>query len=241
MGKRLITQRRGKGSSVYRSPGHRFVGEARLRSCTHELSKGVVRDILHCAGHSAPLMVVEYDDGELNLCIAPDGISVQQPVEAHGTEVAIGNTLKLKDVPEGTLVFNLECVPGDGGKLVRSSGSFARVVAQQEGNTIVLLPSKEQKMFHKECRAMIGVIAGGGRLEKYFVKAGKKYHKMRARNKVYPIVSGISMNAVNHPHGGSSSHAKNGPDIARRFAPPGANVGKIRPRRTGRKGGRAKL
>lgn len=237
MGKRIITQRRGRGTTPYKSPGHRFVGAARHKSYSLEPMQGVVRDLLNCPGHSAPLAVVEYMDGELNLTIAPEGLKVRQVVEAHGKDVALGNVMTLADVPEGTLVHNIECVPGDGGKLVRGSGTSARVVSQQEGKSLVLLPSKKQKAFNPKCRVTIGVVAGGGRLEKYLVKAGKKYHKMKARNKLYPHVSGQSMNAVDHPHGGSSSHSKSSPDIARRYAPAGANVGKIRPKRTGRKRG----
>ena len=238
MGKRIIAQRRGKGSTPYKSPGHRFIGSVRHKSYSKDASQGIIRDILNCPGHSAPLMVVEYDDGELNLSVAPEGIRVNQIVEAHSTEVNVGNTLRLGDAPEGSLICNIEGVPGDGGKFVRSGGLFARIVAQHEGKTAVLLPSKKQKLFHTDCRAMIGVIAGGGRLEKAFAKAGKKYHKMKARNKLYPHVSGQSMNAVDHPHGGGSSHSKSRPDIARQHAPPGAKVGKIRPRRTGRRTGR---
>lgn len=239
MGKQLITQRRGRGTTTYRSPGHRFVGAAKHRSLSSVAVQGVVRDIVDCPGHTAPLMYVEYEDGQISLTIAPEGIRVHQMVEAHGLNASLGNIIRLGDAPEGTLLYNIECTPGDGGKLVRCSGTFGRVVAQQEGKTMVLLPSKEQKLFLPECRASVGVVAGGARLEKCFTKAGKKHHQMRARNKLYPRVCGISMNAVDHPHGGSSSHAKNGPDIARRHAPPGANVGKIRPRRTGRKRGTA--
>ena len=77
--------------------------------------------------------------------------------------------------------------------------------------------------------------AGSGRLEKPFMKAGRKYHKMKAKNKLWPKVSGIAMNAVDHPYGTSRSSKKGHPTIAKRNAPPGAKVGKLRPRRTGKK------
>jgi large subunit ribosomal protein L2 len=86
-----------------------------------------------------------------------------------------------------------------------------------------------------ECRAIIGVIAGSGRPEKPFLKAGTKFFAMRAKNKLWPIVSGTSMNSVNHPFGGKSSHAKGIPTQSSRNAPPGRKVGKIAPKRTGRK------
>ena len=125
--------------------------------------------------------------------------------------------------------------PGDGGKFARASGTFAKIVSKSAGRVIVVLPSKKQKMFKPECRATIGVLAGGGREEKPFLKAGMKYFKMKAKNKVWPKVCGQSMNAVDHPHGGSRSSQKNYPYVVSRNAPPGAKVGSISGRRTGRK------
>ena len=90
-------------------------------------------------------------------------------------------------------------------------------------------------MFNENCRASVGIVAGGGRMEKPLLKAGTRYFKSRASAALWPVVSGQSQNAVEHPHGGARSSKKNKPDIARRFAPPGAKIGKIRPRRTGRK------
>ena len=96
-----------------------------------------------------------------------------------------------------------------------------------------MLPSKKEKSFSPQCRATLGVIAGQGRKEKPFLKAGTRHYYMKARNKLYPRVKGQSMNAVDHPHGTSRSSKKGQPTIADRNAPPGAKVGKIRPRRTG--------
>ena len=81
----------------------------------------------------------------------------------------------------------------------------------------------------------MGVIGGSGRTEKPFLKAGTRYFAMTAKNKVWPKVSGTSMNSVNHPFGGRSSHAKGIPTQSSRSAPPGRKVGKIAPKRTGRK------
>ena len=146
-----------------------------------------------------------------------------------------GNVLQLKNIPEGTLIYNIESNPGDGGKFVRSSGTFARIVGKMKNKIIILLPSKKKKDFNPECRATIGIIAGGGRKEKPFLKAGKMYHKMRQKNKLYPKVCGVSMNAVDHPFGGSKSSHKGRPTQSGRFDPPGRKVGKISPKRTGRR------
>ena len=233
MGKRLITQRRGRGTGPYKSPSFRFKGKAehyRLET------SGKVVDIIHCRGHSAPLMKVALLAGGENLTFAPEGIKVGDEIVLNKeAEIKFGNVLPLKHIPEGTLVHNLELRPGDGGKLVRSSGTFAKVVAKNDQVVRVILPSKKEKKFLPDCRAAIGIVAGAGRLEKPFLKAGNKYKKMKVRNKLYPRVSGVAMNAVDHPFGGSSSDHKGKPTLSPRSAPPGRKVGMIAPKRTGRK------
>lgn len=166
---------------------------------------------------------------------APHGTKVGDEIVVGGTEIRAGNVLRLKDIPEGTLIHNIEIKPGEGGKLVRSSGTFAKIVAKSEEAVRVKLPSKKEKKFLPDCRAAVGVLSGGGRLDKPFLKAGTKSKKMKARNKLYPKVCGISMNAVDHPFGSGCSHIKGRPTLSPRSAPPGRKVGKIAPRRTGRK------
>lgn len=232
MGKRLIQQRRGKGSSTYRSPSFRFEGPVKHPQLD---TMGTVTNVLHCGGHSAPLMKINYLTGEQGLAVAPEGIKIgDEIIVGVSSEPRIGHVLQLKEIPEGSLIHNIELRPGDGGKLVRSSGGFAKIVAKSEQAVKVLLPSKKEKDFQPECRAAMGVVAGSGRLEKPFLKAGTRYKKMRVRNKLYPKVCGISMNAVDHPFGGKCSHIKGRPTQSPRSAPPGRKVGKIAPRRTGR-------
>ncbi|MBT3298580.1 50S ribosomal protein L2 [archaeon] len=236
MGKRIIQQRRGRGTGPYKSPSHRFKGE--VKHFPYD-SEGIVMDLINCPGHSAPLMAISYDCGEYGLSFAAHGIKVGDKInickDSENAKVVAGNVLQLKDIPEGTSIYNIEARPGDGGKFVRSSGAFAKVVAKVGGKVRIKLPSKKEKEFLPGCRASIGVIAGAGRTEKPFLKAGKKYHKMRAKNKLYPKVCGVSMNAVDHPFGGGSSHVKGRPTQSPRNAPPGRKVGKIAPRRTGKK------
>ena len=233
MGKNLIQQRRGRGSLTFRAPSHRYEGAVKHTSLE---TKGIVRDLIHCAGHSAPLMEVGYLSGETNLAFAPHGVKVGDEISiGNGSEIKEGNVLCLRDIPEGTLVHNIELTPGDGGKLVRAGGTSAKVLAK-EGKTVkVKLPSNKEKDLLPECRAAIGIVAGAGRLDKPFLKAGTRYKKMEVRNKLYPIVCGISKNAVDHPFGGKCSHVKGRPTQCSRSAPPGRKVGKIAPRRTGRK------
>lgn len=233
MGKNLIQQARGKGSSTYRAPSFKYKAKV---SYPQQAIQGEIIDFVKCRGHSSPLAKIKYDSGEETYVIAAEGVRIGDTVNlGEGAELNKANTLFLKDVPVGTSVFNIEAQPGDGGKFVRSGGCFARVFAKKENEVIIVLPSKKQKSFNPGCRATIGVIAGSGRKEKPFVKAGTKYHYMKSRNKLYPKVCGISMNAVDHPHGTSRSSKKGHPTIAPKNAPPGRKVGKIRPRRTGMK------
>jgi len=236
MGKNLIQQRRGRGTSRFRAPDFNWKGEASLPRTVVENVEGTVLDIIHCAGHSAPLLDVKFANGEKVLMQAPEGIFVGQKVHmGPSVEVKEGNILNLKNIPEGTPIFNIEAQPGDGGKFVRTSGVFARIITKGDDGIVVELPSAKRRTFLPDCRAIIGTIAGAGRTEKPILKAGKKHFKMKAKNKFWPIVSGISMNAVTHPFGGKGSHTKGRPTQSPRNAPPGRKVGKIAPRRTGRK------
>ena len=236
MGKNLIQQARGKGGPTYRAPSFRYKGEATLKSLKKDTITGHIVDIVKCPGHSTPLFAVKYNDGELCLSLAPEGIRVGDEVSCGaGAEVRPGNTLPLQEIPEGTLIHNIEAQPGDGGKYCRSSGGFAKLVTKTEKGILVQMPSKKQKLFLAHCRASVGILAGSGRKEKPFLKAGKKYHAMRAKNKLYPKVSGVAQNAVDHPFGKTRSSTMGRPQNAPRHAPPGRKVGKIRARRTGRK------
>jgi large subunit ribosomal protein L2 len=235
MGKRLIQQRRGKGSQRYISPSKKFIGRVKHPKETKE-DKGVITDIVNCSGHYAPILKVSYNGGEKCLMIAPQGVKVGEEVGiGKKAEIKPGNVLELKSIPEGTLIYNIESQPGDGGKFCRTSGSFGRLISKSNKSVTIILPSKKERKFSTECRANIGIVAGAGRKEKPFVKAGKMYFARRARNKLYPSVSGNSMNAVDHPFGGSSSNRNKMPRQSSKHSPPGRKVGSISPKKTGRK------
>lgn len=235
MGKSLIQQKRGKGSHTYRSPSFRYHGSIRLPKESKDIEGKIVK-LLGCPGHSTPLIHVKYNNGEDLLMLAPEGVRIGDTLKSgNKTPIKPGNVMPLKNIPEGTLIYNIESQPGDGGKFVRSAGTFAKVTINMKDRVMVLLPSKKEKNFSPDCRASIGMLSAGGRKEKPFLKAGNKYHAMRAKNKLYPHVDGVSMNAVSHPFGGTSSHTKGRPTQAPRNAPPGRKVGKIAPKRTGRK------
>ena len=235
MGKNLIQQARGKGGPRYRAPSFRYKGKANYGKYEKTTISGKILDFIHCQGHSAPLAQIEYANGEKILLQAPEGMRIGDVVEmGDNIESKNGNTMPLKSIPEGAAIYNIESVPGDGGKFVRTTGGFARIVTKMENKIVVQLPSSKTKEFLPDCRATIGIIAGSGRKEKPFLKAGTRFYAMKAKNKLWPQTSGTSMNAVDHPFGGKSSAHKGRPTQSARNSPPGRKVGKIAPRRTGR-------
>ena len=237
MGKRIIAQRRGRGTRRYVSLKHRYIGEARNKiNITKDVHSAEVLCLLHSPAHSAPLAHVKYDDGEEGMMIAPEGISVGDIIYTGKTnEIKTGNTLKLGDIPEGTTIYNIEQYMGDGGRYARSSGTSARVLANMGDTVSVIMPSKKQKIFSANCKATIGNVAGGGRKDKPMLKAGVNWYAKRARGKLYPVTSAVAMNANEHPFGCGRGRHMGKPSIAPRDAPPGRKVGLVRPRRTGRK------
>ncbi|MFH1638283.1 MAG: 50S ribosomal protein L2 [Candidatus Woesearchaeota archaeon] len=240
MGKRLISQRRGRGTFTYRAPSHRYKGMIKHRVIDETertgFIQGKVLDIMHCPGHNAPLARIRFENKEEIKIAAPEKLKVNDMVASGFSAPAqTGNTLPLRNIPDGTLVYNIESRPGDGGKFVRSSGGFARLVAHTVSKATIILPSKKQKVLDDRCRATIGTIAGGGRKDKPFLKAGKRMAAMRARNKLYPRTSGVAMNAVDHPFGSGRGRHVGKQKTPPRNAPPGRNVGQIKARRTGKK------
>ena len=230
MGKNLIQQRRGRGKGRYRSPGHRFRGRPSYAYIPRDSEKGIVVDIMDAPGRSTPLVVVDFK-GKKILQIPHEGAFVGQEINMQDLEA--GNILSLNRIQEGTRVFNIELYPGDGGKLCRSSGSFGTVISREGGKVIVEMPSKEKKVLSARCLATIGSVAGSGRIEKPFLKAGYKYHAMHSRGKLYPTVRGVAKNAVNHPFGGSTKPGKH--KTTSHNTSPGAKVGSVSPRRMGKR------
>ncbi len=240
MGKRLKTQRRGRGTPTYKSASHRFKGKIQYRSYD-EIEKegslkGKVIDIINDPGRSAPLALIKFENDEKRLILAPESIKINDDI-ACGISAPInpGNSLPLAEIPEGTPLYNLEKTPGDGGKFVRSSGTHASLITHDIGKAIVELPSGELKAFNPLCRATIGVVAGGGRKEKPFLKAGNRHYAMKAKGKKSVDVRGVAMNAVDHPHGGGNRQHPGKPTTVSRHAPPGRKVGSIAARRTGKR------
>jgi large subunit ribosomal protein L2 len=236
MGKRLIQQRRGRFNSRFRTPSHKNKGKIKYLSNTGK-NEGIVQDIIHDPGRTAPLISIRLKDNKKILSLATEGIKIGDIIKFSDSksDVNVGNILPIEKIPEGAPIYNIELMPGDGGKLVRAGGSNATIVSHDRAKTVIKLPSGKYKTLDSNCRATIGITAGGGRKDKPFMKAGKKYHALRPKGKQYPIVRGVAMNPVDHPHGGGSHQHVGKPSSVNRGAPPGRKVGNIAPKRTGRK------
>jgi len=243
MPKRMRQQRRGKGTAVFRAPSFKFKYQARYKMFDdaerNNVIEGVVENIVNDTARSAPIMLIRYKTGDYATLPAAYGIKVGDAVAAGVKAIPkLGNVLPLKSIPTGTNIYNLEIAPGDGGKIVKAAGTFAKIVSNERGSVVVRLPSKEFKTFNPDCRATIGTTAGFGRTEKPIVKAGKHWHMMRARGRYWPMTACVVMNRVTHPFGGKRrSTQKKLKTISRRM-PRGARYGSIAARRTGRGGKR---
>jgi large subunit ribosomal protein L2 len=235
MGKMLKQQRRGKGSNAYaKKPGAFKTSVGYPNGQGKDIVGEVVR-FINDPGHTAPLMEVLYEDFTRSYLLAPEGIKVGDKLHISGKPVyGLGNVLKLGDIPEGTPVYNIESVPGDGGKFARSAGSAAYIVAHTETETTLTMPSKGIANCSSTCRAQLGILAGGGMTDVPLVKAGKAYHIQKPLNRRWPHCRGVKMNAVDHPFGGKQHH-KGRSSSTSRNAPPGRKVGNIAAKRMGRR------
>jgi large subunit ribosomal protein L2 len=240
MGRRIQGQRRGRGTPTFRAPSHRYKADLEhKKSEEQDTISGEIVGIEHDPARSAPLADVEFDDGDRRLVLAPEGITVGDTLQVGvSAEIKPGNTLPLAEIPEGIPICNVERQVGDGGKFARASGVSAQLMSHDRDVAVVQLPSGDVRRLPPECRATIGVVAGGGRTEKPFVKAGNKHHKMKARGTKYPRVRGVAMNAVDHPFGGGGRQHPGQPKSVSRDAPPGRKVGDIASKRTGHSGGK---
>jgi large subunit ribosomal protein L2 len=237
MGKRIISQNRGRGSPTYRAPSHRYRADVRhIKLGDNATVKGIVQEIMHDPGRTAPVALVKFDNGELRYVLVPEGVHEGQELACGvSAEIRPGNTLPLAEIPEGVPICNIESKPGSGGQFGRASGVYAILVAHDVGATVVQLPSGEMKWLNPRCLATIGVVGGGGRTDKPLVKAGASFYKFRSKAMKWPIVRGVAMNAIDHPFGGGGRQHPGRPKTVSRNTPPGRKVGSIAARRTGKR------
>lgn len=236
MGKQIKVQRRGRGTSQFRAQKMGRIAPAKYPRNTQENVNGYLKELYHEPGRGSPLAYVEFTPGNGYYTTAIEGTYINQEITV-GPEapLKVGNVLPLGNIPEGTMVCNIESRPGDGGKIARSSGSYGTVIAHTETHTTVRLPSKRTVSIHNNSRATLGIISAAGRREKPFMTAGQKHHMKRAKGQVYPVAHGVKMSAAMHPHGGGRKRRPGKSTTVSRHAPPGAKVGLIAARNSGRR------
>jgi large subunit ribosomal protein L2 len=235
MGHRITTQSRGKGGPTYRAPSHRYKAELKHIGDDTQKITGSVIDIEHDPARNSPIALVKLENGTKVYMLVTEGLGIGETITwGSNVEVKNGNTGTLKNIPTGTYICNIEARPNDGGKFVRSSGVQAVVVDKIEDRVGVRMPSGKTKWFNARCRATVGIVAGGGRVEKPFVKAGNKYHKMQNTASNWPRVRGVAMNVIDHPFGGGGHQHPGRPKTIARGTSPGRTVGHVAARRTGK-------
>mmetsp|Transcript_19409 Transcript_19409/g.65979 ORF Transcript_19409/g.65979 Transcript_19409/m.65979 type:complete len:263 (+) Transcript_19409:98-886(+) len=245
MGRVIRGQRKGKGS-VFVSHTHHRKGAAKLRTLDfaerHGYTKGVITEIIHDSGRGAPLAKITFRDPrkykhEKTLMCAAEGMYSGQFIYAgKKAQLTVGNIMPVGNMPEGTIICNIEHKVGDRGCFAKTSGEYGLIVSHNPdtGLSRIKLPSGAKKIVSSNVRAMVGQIAGGGRCEKPLLKAGAAYHKYRVKRNTWPKTRGVAMNPVEHPHGGGNHQHIGHASTIRRDAPPGKKAGMIAARRTGR-------
>jgi len=245
MGRIIRAQRKGE-AGIWKSHTKHRKGAAKLRSYDfaerHGYIKGLVREIIHDPGRGAPLAKVVFKHPYkfkhvTETLVAAEGMYTGQFIYCgRKATLNVGNVLPLAAMPEGTIVCNVEAKVGDRGSFARASGNYATIITHNpdDNKTKIRLPSGAKKVVSASSRAMVGIVAGGGRIDKPMLKAGASYWKYKAKRNSWPIVRGVAMNPVDHPHGGGNHQHIGHPSTVRRDAPAGQKVGLIAARRTGR-------
>ncbi|CUM64952.1 uncharacterized protein PRCAT00002570001 [Priceomyces carsonii] len=244
IGRVIRNQRKGAGS-IFTSHTRLRKGAAKLRTLDyaerHGYIRGIVKQIIHDPGRGAPLAKVAFRDPykyklREETFIANEGVYTGQFVYAgKKASLNVGNILPLGACPEGTIVSNVEEKVGDRGTLGRTSGNYVIIIGHNpdEGKTRVKLPSGAKKILSSDARGVIGVVAGGGRIDKPLLKAGRAFHKYKVKRNSWPKTRGVAMNPVDHPHGGGNHQHIGKASTIKRGAVPGQKAGLIAARRTG--------
>jgi len=159
---------------------------------------GTVASIEYDPNRTANIALINYADGEKRYIVAPKGLKVGDKVESGAkTDIKVGNSLELGNIPEGTLVHNIELKAGKGGQIVRSAGSSAQILGNEGRYTLIRLTSGEVRKVLSTCRATIGEVGNADHELVNIGKAGRKRHMG-----IKPTVRGSVMNPNDHPHGG---------------------------------------
>ena len=166
---------------------------------------GVVQSIEYDPNRNVRISLVVYADGEKRYILTPHDLKVgDKIVSGPDAEIQVGNALPLELIPLGTIIHNIELIPGRGGKMVRTAGAGAQLMAKDGNYVTIKMPSSEMRMVRKECLATVGVLGNAEFKNMKIGKAGRTRHLG-----IRPTVRGVTMNPCDHPHGGGEG--KTGP------------------------------
>lgn len=166
----------------------------------------VVERIEYDPNRTAFIALIKYEDGELAYILAPQRLAVgDKVISAKSVDVKPGNTAPLGNLPVGTIVHNVEMKIGKGGQIARSAGSYAQIVGRDQGYVILRLNSGEQRLIHGECRGTVGAVSNPDHMNTNLGKAGRSRWLGRM-----PHNRGVTMNPVDHPHGGGEGRTSGG-------------------------------
>ncbi|HEY8363227.1 MAG TPA: 50S ribosomal protein L2 [Tissierellaceae bacterium] len=164
---------------------------------------GRVAAIEYDPNRTANIALINYADGEKRYILAPNDLKVGDIIESgEHADIKVGNTLKLRDIPVGTIVHNIELYPGKGGQIARAAGAYAQLMGKEGDYAQLRLPSGEFRLIRLDCKATIGQVGNISHELVNIGKAGRSRHMGRR-----PHVRGSAMNPVDHPHGGGEGKA----------------------------------
>jgi large subunit ribosomal protein L2 len=193
----------GRNSYGRKTSRHRGGGAKRMyrKIDFKRLKDGIPAKVAHIEydpNRSAYIALLHYADGEKRYILAPNRLRVGMTVESGPqADIRVGNALPLGAMPSGTIVHNVELIPGRGGQMARSAGVGVQLLAKEGDYVTLRLPSGEMRMVRAECRATVGTIGNSDHQNVKIGKAGRKRHMG-----VRPQTRGTAMNPVDHPHGG---------------------------------------
>jgi large subunit ribosomal protein L2 len=195
---------RGRITAWQRGGGHKRIYRKVDFRRDKEGIPGTVKTIEYDPNRTAFIALIAYRDGERRYILAPEGLSVGDTViSGPGSPVKPGNTMPLREIPEGFPIHNMEMIPGRGGQIVRSAGTSATILSKEETRVHVQLPSGEVRIFDGRCVATVGTVSNPDHEKMVIGKAGRVRHMGRR-----PNVRGVAMNPVDHPHGGGEGRNK---------------------------------
>lgn len=169
--------------------------------------EGTVKAVEYDPNRNCRIALINYIDGEKRYIIKPSGLNVGDKVSSAegGLDIKPGNAMKMKNIPIGTVIHNIELKPGKGAQIVRSAGGNAQLMGKEEKYVIVRLPSGEMRRILAECMATIGTVGNEDWANVTIGKAGRNRHRG-----IRPQTRGSAMNPIDHPHGGGEGKKNSG-------------------------------